>query len=253
MIHLPLRMPERLDVTATAAFADLALDAAVVAGYGLILPPIMLTAPRLGCLNVHASLLPRWRGATPIERALLAGDQETGTTIMQMDVGLDTGPILLQEHIPIGTAATAAELHDRLASLGAGLIVQALDALAAEQITPRPQPTDGATYARKLRREEGRLDWRMDPRTVERTIRALNPTPGVWFEHKGERIKVLTAAFGFTDADAPPGTVLDDELRIACGNGWLAPLLLQRAGRSPTETAAFLRGFKIPVGSVLPF
>jgi len=249
---LPLAMPERLGPAEAEAFAALGLDAAVVAAYGLILPRAMLAAPRLGCLNVHASLLPRWRGAAPIERALLAGDAETGVTIMRMDEGLDTGPIILAAPIPIGPRTTAAQLYDAIAERGVALLLAALDGLAAGRLTPRPQPETGATYAKKLRREEGRLDWRWPAAALERAVRALNPSPGVWFEAGGERIKVLAAETAPGRAGAAPGTVLDDALAIACGEGALHPLLLQRAGRAPAELAAFLRGFPIPRGTVLP-
>ena len=249
---LPLRMPARLGPEEAAAFAALGLDAAVVASYGLILPPAMLEAPRLGCLNVHASLLPRWRGAAPIERAILAGDAETGVTIMQMDAGLDTGPMLLAATIPIGPRTTATELYGTIAARGAALLLEALDGLASGRLVPTPQPAEGATYAKKLGRDEGRLDWRSPAAALERAVRALNPQPGTWFEWKGERIKVLAAEIAPDRPGAAPGTVLDDALAIACGAGALRPLLLQRAGRAPTDTAAFLRGFALPRGTVLP-
>lgn len=250
-LGLPVRTPARLDAAAAAAFAGLGLDAAVVAAYGLILPKPVLAAPRLGCINVHASLLPRWRGAAPIQRALLAGDRETGVTIMQMDEGLDTGPILLAESVPIEPQATAAALHDRLAASGARLVVRALDELAAGRLVPRPQPGEGATYAKKLGREEGRLDWRRPAVELERAVRALNPWPGVWFEHAGERIKVLAAAIA-ARGDAAPGTVLDDRLTVACGVGALRPTTLQRGGRAAQDAAAFLRGYPVPAGTMLP-
>jgi methionyl-tRNA formyltransferase len=248
---LPRFMPERIGEAEVRRFASLGLDAAVVASYGLILPKAMLAAPRLGCINVHASLLPRWRGAAPIERALIAGDAETGVTIMQMDEGLDTGAILLASPIAIGPRTTAAELYDAIAERGAGLVLEALDGLAAGRLEPRPQPAAGATYAKKVRREEGRLDWRLPAATLERVVRALNPAPGTWFE-QGERIKVLAAAVEPGAAGAAPGTVLDDALAIACGEGALRPLLLQRPGRAPVATAPFLRGYAVPRGTVLP-
>jgi methionyl-tRNA formyltransferase len=227
------------------------VDAAVVASYGMILPKAMLATPRLGCLNVHASLLPRWRGAAPIERALMAGDRETGVTIMQMDEGLDTGAILLAERIPIGPRTTAPELYDTIAERGAALVLAALEGLAAKTLAARPQPADGVTYARKIGREEGRLDWRLPAATLDRMVRALNPAPGTWFE-QSERIKVLAAEVAPGSAGAAPGTVLDASLAIACGEGALRPLMLQRAGRAPVETGAFLRGFAMPPGTVLP-
>jgi methionyl-tRNA formyltransferase len=248
---IEVRTPASLrDADEQRYFADLSLDTAVVAAYGLILPKPILDAPRLGCVNVHGSLLPRWRGAAPIERAILAGDSETGVTIMQVEEGLDTGPMLLEEHVPIGPATTAAGLHDRLADLGATLLIQALDGIAKGTLRVRPQPADGATYAKKIGREEGRIDWTRPAVELERAVRALNPRPGVWFEHAGERIKVLAAEVA-ERAPAAPGDVLDDRLSVACGDGVLRPLLLQRPGRAPTETEAFLRGYPLAAGARL--
>ena len=249
---LPVRTPARLDAAAQADFAALGLDAAVVAAYGLILPKPVLAAPRLGCLNIHASLLPRWRGAAPIQRAILAGDAETGVTIMQMEEGLDTGAMLLAEAVPIGSQDTAQSVHDRLAALGARLILPALDGLAAGTLVPRPQPAEGVTYAKKLRREEGALDWRRPAVELERAVRAFDPWPGAWFEHQGERIKVLAAELAPTLSGAAPGIVLDDRLTIACGAGALRPLMLQRGGRAPQPADAFLRGHAIAAGTLLP-
>jgi methionyl-tRNA formyltransferase len=248
---LPVRTPARLDVAEAATFAALKLDIAVVAAYGLILPKPVLAAPRLGCINIHASLLPRWRGAAPIQRAILAGDRESGITIMQMEEGLDTGPMLLAEAVPIGPKTTAQQLHDQLAQLGARLVIPALDGLAQGKLRPRPQPAEGVTYAKKLRREEGALDWRRPAAELERAVRAFDPWPGAWFEHQGERIKVLAADLAEGGA-AAPGTVLDDRLTIACGAGALRPTQLQRAGRAPQAADAFLRGYPIAAGSVLP-
>ncbi len=251
---LEVRHPVSLRTAeAQAEFAALALDIAVVAAYGLILPKPILAAPRLGCVNVHASLLPRWRGAAPIQRAILAGDSATGITIMQMDEGLDTGAILLAERVLIGPTTTAGALHDTLAALGSRLAVAALDGLAAATVQPRPQPSEGITYAAKLRRDEGRLDWRRPAVELERAVRALNPWPGTWLEIAGERIKVLAAELApDTAAGAAPGTVLDDRLGIACAPGALRPTLLQRAGRGAADTESFLRGFPIRVGDILP-
>src|SRR5690349_19076580 len=190
---IPVRVPLRFDAPAIAQFAALGLDAAVVAAYGLILPKPVLEAPRLGCLNVHASLLPRWRGAAPIQRALLAGDKETGITIMQMDEGLDTGAMLLAGRTSIGPATTAPELHDRLAEMGARLVVEALEGVASARLAPTPQPAEGVTYAAKLQRDEGALDWRRPADELLAKVRALNPWPGVSFESPGGRIKVLAA------------------------------------------------------------
>ncbi len=262
---LEVRTPVSLrDETEQQRFADLALDAAVVAAYGLILPKPVLQAPRLGCINVHGSLLPRWRGAAPVERALLEGDEETGITIMQMDEGLDTGPMLAMQRLPIGPETTAAELRDALADLGARLLVETLAGLASGALTSIPQPQDGATYAKKLGKDEGRIDWSQPAVYLHRLVRALSPAPGVWFEHAGERIKVLAAEldtgeretgerdlFGSVPRVHVPGTVLDDRLTIACGEGALRPRLLQRPGRGPTEASAFLRGYPLPAGMVL--
>ncbi len=231
------------------AFAALAADAAVVAAYGLILPATIVNGPRLGCLNVHASLLPRWRGAAPIQRAILAGDSETGVTIMRMDEGLDTGPILLVDRTPITAGTTAETLHDTLAERGAWLMIEALAGVAAGAIAARPQPEEGATYARKLERDEGRLDWTRPAVDLERMVRALNPSPGVWFEIRGERIRVLAAEVVAVAAEA--GTVVDDRLTVACGDGGLRPLLVQRAGKAAVAAAAFLRGFAVPAGTRL--
>ena len=248
-LGLPVRTPARLrrEAAEHAAFAALDLDVAVVAAYGLILPLPMLAAPRRGCLNIHASLLPRWRGAAPIQAAIMAGDAETGVTIMRMDEGLDTGPMLLKGTVPIGPRAGTAEIHDTLAALGARLILEAL-----ERDPPAvPQPEAGATYAPKLGKADGKLDWTLDAAALDRRVRALNPWPGTYFEQDGEAIRVLAAEpAGATDA--APGTVLDGALAIACGNGTALRLTrLQRPGRAPLPAAAFLRGFPLPPGAVL--
>jgi methionyl-tRNA formyltransferase len=250
---LPVHCPASLrSADAQAEFAAIPADAAVVAAYGLILPAPVLHAPRLGCLNVHASILPRWRGAAPIQRAILAGDSETGITIMQMDEGLDTGPILLQERVPIGPETAAEELSEQLAGLGARLMVEALDGLARGALLPRLQPAAGVTYAAKLRREEARLDWRRPAAALERQVRAFDPWPGAFFEGRGERIRVLRAEADPRLVTAPPGTVLDARLSIACGEGVLRPLVLQRPARAALDAAAFLRGFALPPGTLLP-
>ncbi len=250
---IPVHCPATLrDPAVQADFAAIPADAAVVVAYGLLLPKPVLKAPRLGCINVHASLLPRWRGAAPIQRAILAGDAETGITIMQMDEGLDTGPILLQQAIPIRPKETAGMLGDRLAALGAGLILEALDGLARGSIEPRLQPREGATYAAKLRRDEARLDWHRPAVELERQVRAFDPWPGAWFEGRGERLRVLDSDAVPEPTLPPPGTVLDERLSIACGEGVFRPLRLQRAGRAPLDTPYFLRGFALPPGTVLP-
>lgn len=232
------------------AFAALDLDVAIVVAYGLLLPAAVLEAPRLGCINVHASLLPRWRGAAPIHRALLAGDAETGITIMQMDEGLDTGPMLLRRPVAITEEDTAQTLHDRLAELGAEALLEALDGLARGDLQPQPQPEDGVTYAEKLRKEEGRLDWTLPAEVLGRKVRAFNPWPGAWFEFQGERFKVLAATP--TAGEGQPGEVLDSELTVACGAGALRMTRLQRAGKAPMAADALLRGFPIPAGTRLP-
>ena len=239
------------DPAAQAEFKALRADLAVVAAYGLILPKAILDAPLRGCLNIHASLLPRWRGAAPIQRAIEAGDAETGITIMVMDEGLDTGPMLLRESVPIGPETTAGQLHDALAAVGAKLIVRAMAGLEAGSLIPVPQPAEGVTYAKKIAKEEGHLDWRQPAALLERRIRAFNPVPGAWFEAKGERIRVLRAAAERRSRETLPGTVLDAAPTIACGEGALRPLELQRAGKSPVAAAAFLRGFPLPPGTRL--
>ncbi len=250
---IAVRCPTTLCAPAVQAeFAATPADAAVVAAYGLILPPPVLKAPRHGCLNVHASLLPRWRGAAPIQRALLAGDRETGITIMQMAEGLDTGPILLQQAMPIAPDMTSGELSERLAALGARLILEALEGVARATLVARPQPGAGVTYAAKLRREEARLDWRFSAIALERQVRAFDPWPGAYFCGRGEHIRVLRAAADPRDAAAPPGTVLDERLSVACGEGVLRLLRLQRPGRTALDTAAFLRGFAMAPGTLLP-
>jgi methionyl-tRNA formyltransferase len=247
---IEVRTPASLrDTEEQQRFAATGLDAGVVAAYGLILPKPILAAPRFGCLNVHASLLPRWRGAAPVERAILAGDDTTGVTIMQMDEGLDTGPILLVRSVPIGITCTAAALKDTLADLGAQLLVEALEGVATGLLHATPQPAEGASYAKKLDRAEGRLDWSRPAAELLRWVRALNPHPGVWFAHGQERIKVLAAEP--SSGTGAPGVVLDDHLTIACGETALRPLLLQRPGRAPTDVDSFLRGYSIPAGTVL--
>ena len=246
-LGLPVRHPASLkrDAAAQAAFAGLGLDAAVVAAYGLILPQPMLDAPRRGCLNIHGSLLPRWRGAAPIQAAVLAGDAETGVTIMQMDAGLDTGAMLLHAAMPVGPRDTAASLYPALAELGAALVLRAL----AESPPPEPQPADGATYAPKLSRADSPLDWRRPAAELDRRVRALTPWPGTTCVINGEVVKVLDA--DLVSAEGAPGTVLDG-LTVACGAGALRLLRVQRAGRGPVAADAFLRGSPVAAGAILP-
>lgn len=245
---LEVRTPKSLKSEAEQqAFRALDADVAVVAAYGLILPQAVLDAPRRGCLNVHASLLPRWRGAAPIQRAILAGDAQTGVTIMQMDAGLDTGSMLARDTVAITAATTAGQLHDQLAEMGARLIVAAL--ADYDGLVPQPQPRDGITYAHKLTKDEGRLDWTRPAVELDRQIRGLTPWPGVWCQFAGERIKVLEARLA--EGRGEPGLVLDDALSVACGSGALRLLKVQRAGKAPMAVADLLRGFAIAKGSRL--
>jgi methionyl-tRNA formyltransferase len=249
-LGLPLRCPESLRESETqAAFAALNADLAVVAAYGLILPRPILDAPRLGCINLHASLLPRWRGAAPIQRALLAGDREPGITIIQLEPALDSGPILAMERIPIGPASTAASLHDELAQLAATMVGPIVDELAGGRARPQPQPAEGVTYAGKLDKAEGRLDWQQPAAALERQLRALDPWPGCWTEFRGQRLRVLAGEV--TAGRGLPGEVLDERLTIACGEDALRLTRLQRAGGRPLASIEFLRGFELPPGSRL--
>ncbi|MDB5686193.1 MAG: methionyl-tRNA formyltransferase [Rhizorhabdus sp.] len=246
-LGLPVRYPVSLRTEeAQADFAALDLDVAVVAAYGLILPPPILAAPRHGCLNVHGSLLPRWRGAAPVQRAILAGDAATGVIIMQMERGLDTGPILATFETPIDRK-TAGELTDELATAGAALMVHVLADLAT--FPPVVQPEDGVTYAAKIDKAESRIDFGQSADQVERHVRAFNPAPGAWFEHAGERIRIL--ACDVVEEKGAAGTILDDRLTIACGTGAIRPSLVQRAGRGAMRPSELLRGFAMPVGTRL--
>jgi methionyl-tRNA formyltransferase len=241
-LGLEVRHPRSLkDPAAQAEFAALRAELAVVVAYGLILPQAVLEAPAKGCLNIHASLLPRWRGAAPIQRAVLAGDAETGVCIMRMEAGLDTGPVLLREATPIGPEDTAGDLHDRLAALGARLIVTALDRLDA--LTPAPQPEAGVTYAAKIDKAEARVDWTRPAAEVDRLIRGLSPFPGAWTEVAGERIKLLRA--GLADGTGAPGDVLHG-FTIACGEGAVAVKEAQREGKRPMAADELLRGLTLP-------
>ena len=243
----------RKEPEAVADFAALAADVAVVAAYGLILTQAVLDAPKHGCLNVHGSLLPRWRGAAPIQRAILAGDTETGVGIMQMEAGLDTGPVRLEERTPIGPYDTSGIVSHRLSLLGAELMIRVLGDLAGHP--PQAQPEEGVTYASKIDKSEARIDWSLGAQQVDRQIRAFNPAPGAWFEHEGERIKVLTAHIqsasdnpGDVHFRTTPGLVLDAQLAIGCGDGAIRPDTVQRAGRGVMTVTELLRGFPIPPG-----
>ncbi|MCI4662733.1 MAG: methionyl-tRNA formyltransferase [Neomegalonema sp.] len=233
------------------AFAALDVDAAVVVAYGLLLPQAVLDAPRLGCFNLHASLLPRWRGAAPIQRAIMAGDDETGVCVMRMELGLDTGPVLLCERTPIAHEDTAQSLHDRLAQIGAPLMVEALDALAKGTAREEIQSEIGVEYARKIDKAEARIDWSLPAEALSAHIRGLSPFPGAWFELNGERIKVLLCRAETSAQHAEPGAALDDALLIACGSGALRLLTLQRAGKGRVSAADLLRGFPVPAGTRL--
>ena len=253
VLGLDVRTPRTLrNDSEAAAFKALDLDAAVVVSYGHILPKSFLDAPVLGCLNIHGSLLPRWRGAAPIHRAILAGDAETGVTTMRMDEGLDTGPMLLAEATPISSADTAETVHDRLAEMGAKLIVSTLDGLVRGTLQAVPQPNEGVTYAHKLGKQEGALDWRRPAAELERKVRAFHPWPGTWFELNGERIKVLQA--GLALAAGTPGTVTlsrDGFPVVTTGVGGLKLLSLQRPGKAAMPADTFLRGFALQSGTVL--
>jgi methionyl-tRNA formyltransferase len=248
MLGIEVRTPLsfRKEPEAVPAFAALDADVAVVAAYGLILPPAVLAAPRLGCLNVHGSLLPRWRGAAPIQRAILAGDAETGVGIMQMEAGLDTGPVRLEGRTPVN-GKTAGELAGELSAMGARLMVEVLGDIEAYPVVP--QPEQGVTYAAKIDKAEARLDFSQPAIAVERQIRAFNPAPGAFFEAQGERVRVHAAEV-LAD-DGATGITLDDRMTIACGTGAVRPTLVQRAGRGVMTSEELLRGFPIPAGTQL--
>ncbi len=249
---LEVRTPKTLrDEAEQSHIKSLAPDAIIVAAYGLILPQAVLDIPRLGCFNIHGSLLPRWRGAAPIHRSLLAGDSETGITIMRMEAGLDTGPMLLKDSIPITSASTASSLHDALAEMGARLIVQALDLAAQGRLPETKQPEEGVTYAAKLTREDGAIDWTLPAAEIERQVRALNPWPGAFFKLGEETIKVLKAEPAPQNAASPPASLLDEDFTVACGAGALRLTLVQRAGKKPIDGASFLRGARLAKGERL--
>ncbi len=248
-VGIPVFTPTSLRTAeAQAAFAAHDADVAVVAAYGLILPQVILDAPKHGCLNVHGSLLPRWRGAAPVQRAILAGDSETGAGIMQMEAGLDTGPVRLEARTPI-VGKTTGDLTRELAAMGGRLMLEVLGDLDAHPA--RVQPDAGVTYAAKIDKAEARIDFTKHAAEVERLIRAMNPAPGAWFEYKGERVKVLAAdvlPFTFPGSE---GMTVNAELTIACGDGAIRPTIVQRAGRGVTSATELLRGFAIPSGTQL--
>lgn len=249
-LHLPVRHPETLrNAEAQAEFIAWAADIAVVVAYGLILPQAVLDAPRLGCVNIHASLLPRWRGAAPIHRAIMAGDDETGISIMQMEAGLDTGPVLLTRTLSIGAEDTTAALHDRLSQLGAEAIVAALAEF--DSLTPVPQPQEGVTYAEKIDKAEAAIDWSNDAAEIDRQIRGLSPFPGAWTTHSGRRLKFLACRRAQARPDgAAAGSVIDG-LTIACGTGAIEITELQPEGKPRMAAADFLRGTNLPTGTIL--
>jgi methionyl-tRNA formyltransferase len=247
---LPVHHPASLRAADTQAeFTALGADLAVAAAYGLILPQAILKAPRLGCINLHASLLPRWRGAAPIQRAILAGDRETGVTIFRIEPELDSGPILAMERVPITAESTAGTLQTALAGLAARMVLPVVENLAAGRARPRPQPEQGVTYAAKIDKAEGRLDWSRPASSLERQLRALNPAPGCWTEVRRQRLRVLAGKV--VAGRGRPGEVLDERLTVACGEAALRLTVVQRAGGKPMPADAFLRGFPLPVGTRL--
>lgn len=252
--QLAVEQPPTLkEAAAVERLAQWSADLMVVVAYGLLLPKTVLETPRLGCVNIHASLLPRWRGAAPIQRAIQAGDEETGVTIMQMDVGLDTGPMLLERVTPIGPRETAATLHDRLAALGAEAIVEAIDAIAAGTATPRAQPQEGATYAAKIRKEEATIDWTRSAIAIDRQVRAFNPWPIAETRWNGQQLRVWEASPLATQASAAPGTVIGTSpsgIDVATGDGSLQLTRVQAAGRKAMSVADFLKAHRLE-GAVL--
>ncbi|WP_029605699.1 methionyl-tRNA formyltransferase [Kozakia baliensis] len=242
-VHTPVRV--KRDIREHEIFAAFQADAAIVAAYGLILPPAMLNAPRLGCLNVHASLLPRWRGASPIQSAILAGDAQSGVSIMQMEEGLDTGPVLAEAAVDIAPDETASTLHDKLATLGASLLVETLNA----PLRATPQPEDGVTYAERLTRESGRIDWSRSAVEIDRQIRGLTPWPGAFTELNGVVWKIGGAQIVPSETKALPGETLDNALTVACGEQALRLTRVQRPGKAMMEADAFLRGQSVAKGT----
>lgn len=249
-LGLPVRTPKTLRNKAEQQqLAELKPDALVVAAYGLILPQAVLDMPRFGGIVIHPSLLPRWRGTAPVQHALLAGDTETGVTIMQMDAGIDTGPLLLKKTVPIEPATTSVAFYPQLFTLGGQMTLQALEGLADGSLKPEPQSQEGVTYAPKLTRADGLIDWRQTAVTIERQIRALTPWPGTFFNLENEQIKVLKAAI-VPGQKAVPGTLLDDQFTVTCGQQALQLVTVQRAGKNATDGAALLRGLRLPIGHV---
>ncbi|MES2341418.1 MAG: methionyl-tRNA formyltransferase [Pseudomonadota bacterium] len=250
---IPVRTPVSMrDPAEITAFADLKLDAAVVVAFGQILPREVLEAPRLGAFNLHASLLPRWRGAAPIQRAIMAGDKLTGVEVMQMTEGLDEGPVLASESVRIDALETAGSLHDRLAAVGADLLVRTMAAVERGEAKATPQADAGLTYAKKIRPKEARLRWTKPAAEIDRKIRGLSPFPGAWFELASDRgpVRVKALLSQVEDAQGAPGQVLDDRLLVACGDGAVRLLRVQREGRGPQDAEVFLRGFPVAAGTI---
>jgi len=253
-LGLPVRTPASMrDPQAIADFQALDLDAAVVVAYGQILPAAVLDVPRYGAFNLHASLLPRWRGAAPIQRAVMAGDPVTGVQVMRMTEGLDEGPVLLSETVRIGPLDTAGTMHDRLSAVGAHLLPRALAAVERGGAHATPQPAEGLTYARKIKPEEARIDWSAPAADVDRRIRGLSPFPGAWFEAASDKgpVRVKALLSQLDDGAGAPGTVLDEHLLIACGSGAVRLLTVQREGRAAQDAETFLRGFALPAGAAV--
>ncbi|MDY0008338.1 MAG: methionyl-tRNA formyltransferase [Bdellovibrionales bacterium] len=251
-LGIPVRHPLSLkkDAAARADFAALGADVAVVAAYGLILPQEVLDAPKHGCINIHASLLPRWRGAAPIQRAIMAGDDQSGVCIMQMEAGLDTGPVLMQGNVPITAHTTAQHLHDALAAQGADLIVKTLPQLA--QITPQIQSENGVTYAHMLSKEDGKIDWTQSASAIERQMRALSGWPGVWTLHNGLRLKILGAEIeSATGAQGKAGEIIHRHLVVACGEGSLRLTTVQPENRKPMDGTSYMNGGHVNTGEIL--
>lgn len=247
---IEVRTPHSMRKTAVIdEFCALELDACIVAAYGLILPKRVLAHPSHGCINVHASLLPRWRGAAPINRAIMAGDTKSGISIMEMEAGLDTGPVLLSEAVAIGSTTTASGLHDELADLGAGMLLRVLEDLENGELVAAPQPDEGATYADKIEKAEGIIDWSAKAESIDCLIRGLSPFPGAWFTIGENRFKALNSRAVASASHAAPGQLIDDQLTIACGEGAVQILELQRAGKGPMAAADFLRGFPLAAGT----
>lgn len=251
-LGIQVRTPKSLkDIWEQKAFHDLQADAGVVVAYGLILPQLILDAPKMGCFNVHASLLPRWRGAAPIQRAIQAGDTQTGVVIMQMDAGLDTGDMIIQDTVAITETTTYGGLHDDLARMGGDLIVPALDGMVDETITPQPQPQEGITYAHKINKDEACIDWTQSAQDIDRLIRGFCPFPCAFFYHNGDRIKVQSACVVPYTGQARAGTVLNDGFTIACGTHALQVTMAQRSGKKPMDAKTFLLGYPLKTGDVL--